>query len=123
MNLSHFEDQPNGVIIKDNRMYAHKLAQFYYTTYDIQHSEDVVNPQTSHCDVMLLGPQAERTSKETSPHPFLYACVLGIYHVNVIYTGPGMVKFDFLWVCWFNISLDAIYSVKQLSGRHLARLV
>jgi hypothetical protein len=71
---------------------------------------------------MLLGPQAEGASKETSPHPFLYARVLEIYHVNVVYTGPGMVsyepmKFDFLWVRWFNISLDAIYSVKRLSGQ------
>jgi hypothetical protein len=97
-------------------------------TYDIQHSEDVVNPQTSHCDVMLFGPQAEGTSKEISPHPFLYACVLGIYHVNVVCTGPSMIsyepiKFDFLWVHWFNINLDAIYSIKWLSGRHLTRLI
>lgn len=105
-------------------MYAHKLARFYYTTYDIRRSEDVINPRTSHCDVMLLGPQAEGMSEEetenkTSPHRFLYARVLGIYHVNVVYTGPGMVsyepmKFDFLWVRWFNVSLDATYSIKRL---------
>lgn len=72
---------------------------------------------------MLLGPQAEGMSEETenktSPHRFLYARVLGIYHVNVVYMGPGMVsyepmKFDFLWVRWFNVSLDATYSIKRL---------
>lgn len=109
-------------------MYAHKLARFYYTTYDVRRSEDVINPRTSHCDVMLLGPhwQAEgmsedsETENKTSPHQleFLYARVLGIYHVNVVYTGPGMVsyepmKFDFLWVRWFNVSLDATYSIKR----------
>lgn len=101
-------------------MYAHKLARFYYTTYDVRRSEDVINPRTSHCDVMLLGPQAEGMSEETPPHHrFLYARVLGIYHVNVVYTGPGMVsyepmKFNFLWVRWFNVSLDATYSIKRL---------
>jgi hypothetical protein len=39
-------------------------------------------------------------------HPFRYARVLGIYHVNVVYTGPDMLdyaarRFDFLWVRWF----------------------
>jgi hypothetical protein len=100
-------------------MYAHKLDRFYYTTYDVRCSEDVINPRTSHCDVMLLGPQAEGMSKETPPHRFLYARVLGIYHVNVVYTGPCMVsyelmKFDFLWVRWFNVNLDATYSIKRL---------
>jgi hypothetical protein len=127
-NPAYFEGQQNTVIIKDNRMYAHKLARFYYTTYDVRRSEDVVHPQTSQCDVMLLGPQAEGTSEETSKtslHPFLYARVLGIYHVNVVYTGPGMVnyepmKFDFLWVRWFNVSLDATYSIeRQTRQAHL----
>jgi hypothetical protein len=39
-------------------------------------------------------------------HPFWYAQVLGIYHVNVVYTGSDMLdytprQFDFLWVHWF----------------------
>ena len=41
-------------------------------------------------------------------HHFLYAWVLGAYHVNVIYTGPSMCDFkarhfDFLWVQWFEV--------------------
>ena len=40
-----------------------------------------------------------------STHPFWYARVLGVYHVNVVYTGPGMLdcespRIDFLWVRW-----------------------
>jgi len=86
-------------------MYSHKLARFYYTTYDIRCSEDIINPCTSHCYVMLLAPRAAEVA--TSFHPFLYACVLGISHVNVIYNGPGMIsyepmRFDFLWVRWFD---------------------
>jgi hypothetical protein len=39
-------------------------------------------------------------------HPFLYARVLGIFHTNVVYTGPGMLDYaprrlEFLWVRWF----------------------
>jgi hypothetical protein len=42
-------------------------------------------------------------------HPFLYARVLGIFHANIIYNGPGMMnyeamRFDFLWVRWFRPS-------------------
>lgn len=39
-------------------------------------------------------------------HPYLYARVLGIFHVNAIYTGgitpdSHPTRFDFLWVRWF----------------------
>ncbi|KAG2099570.1 uncharacterized protein F5147DRAFT_582627 [Suillus discolor] len=58
-------------------------------------------------------------------HPYLYARVLGIYHVNVTYIGPGMIDYhsrqiDFLWVRWYQYvdidegsshctSLDCVY--------------
>ncbi|KIM66060.1 hypothetical protein SCLCIDRAFT_111658 [Scleroderma citrinum Foug A] len=43
-----------------------------------------------------------------SAHPFLYARVLGIFHVDVIYTGPGSKDYvarclEFLWVHWFEV--------------------
>ena len=43
-----------------------------------------------------------------SVHPFLYACVLGIFHANVIYTGQGAKDYlprhvEFLWVHWFEV--------------------
>lgn len=92
-----------GILIKDNRLYLHKLARFYHTTYDVRRSEDIINPRTSHCDVMLL------SSGDDKPHPFVYARVLAIYHVNVIYNGPGMLnydsmRFDFMWVRWFQLT-------------------
>ena len=125
------ENAVNSVIIKDNQIYAHKQARFYYTTCDVRRSEDIINPRTSHKDIMLLAshPNEETqtgTSKssEQPPHQFLYACVLGIYHTNVVYTGPGMIsyepmRFDFLWVRWFNVSLDTTYSKKRLKRMHL----
>jgi hypothetical protein len=97
------------VFFKDERMYKHELIRINYTTYDVRRSQDVVNPNTSHRDIMLLAnfDDAEPDSESIpASHPFLYARVLGIYHVNVIYTGPGMIDYrprrlDFLWVRHF----------------------
>ncbi len=107
------------IIIKDNRIYNHKLAHFYHTTYDVRRSEDIINPQTPHCNVMLLSdpvPSNENSSTASSKHPFLYGRIIGIYHVNVIYTGPGTVgyepmRFDTLRIRWFQ--LDAVHSQEK----------
>jgi hypothetical protein len=94
----------NSIFFKGNRMYIHHLARFNYTTYDVRRSQDVINPGTSHRDIILL---ANNTGNNgDSNHPFLYARVLGIYHVNVIYTGEGSLDYaarrmEFLWVRWF----------------------
>ena len=57
---------------------------------------------------MLLADDAEGSIISLNLHHFLYARVLGAYHVNVIYTGPGMRDFEahhfeFLWVRWFEV--------------------
>jgi hypothetical protein len=83
-------------------MYQHHLLRINFTTYDVRRSQDVINPGTLRRDIMLL---AHNQDAEVD-HPFWYARVLGIYHVNVIYTGSDMqdytpLRFDFLWVRWF----------------------
>jgi hypothetical protein len=89
----------NSVFLKNDCIYHHKLIRFHFTTYDVWHGTDIVNPGTSHCNIMLLADDAEGSNL----HHFLYAWVLGRYHINVIYTGPGMCDFEarrfgFLWV-------------------------
>ena len=104
-------DPCRGVLFKNNCIYKHKLLRINYTTYDVRRAQDVVNPSTPHCDIMLLADQAanDRVSEEMAPpHQFLYARVLGIYHANIIYVGSGMVdytpqRFKFLWVRWFEV--------------------
>ena len=69
-------------------------------TYDVQCGTDIINAGTSHCNAMLL---ADNTDGSSTSHHFLYAHILGAYHTNVIYTGPGMRdnkprRFDSLWV-------------------------
>jgi hypothetical protein len=96
----------DSVLIKNDRMYLHHLGRFNFTTYDVRRAQDVINPDTSHCDIMLVANTGNTESDTCVDHPFLYARVLGIYHVNAIYTGEGMLDYntrrvDFLWVRWF----------------------
>ena len=101
----------NSVFIQNDRIYRHHLARFNYTTYDVRRDQDVINPGTSHRDIILLANRngGNGEAHRGSDHPFLYARVLGIYHANVVYTGEGMLDYkarrmEFLWVRWFEYS-------------------
>jgi len=89
--------QLNHVLFKGNRIYQHCLLRINYTTYDLQRDFDSINPRTDHRDIMLL------SNLDANAHPFSYARVLGIFHANTMYTGPGLRDFqsrciEFLWV-------------------------
>lgn len=93
-------------------MYRHNIMRINYTTYDVRRAQDTINPRTDHRDIILLAPWNE-TIEGVSTHQYLYARVLGIYHVNVIYGGqPGRPasyrprRMEFLWVRWFQTSFD-----------------
>ena len=75
-----------------------------YTTYDVRHDGDVINPRVS-SDIMVNSP-------ETGPEaqPYWYARVIGIFHAYVLTTHPDVPvggrmlrSMDFLWVCWFGM--------------------
>ena len=91
------------ILFKNDVIYKHQLVQFNYTTYDVRRGQDVINPNTSHHNVMVLA------QPDDSRGPFWYARVLGIYHANIFYTGPGMLDYrprrmEFLWVRWYSNS-------------------
>jgi len=97
--------QLNHVLFKGNRIYHHRLLRINYTSYDLQHDFDSINMCTDHRDIMLL------SNSGINAHPFCYVWVLGIFHVNIIYTGPGSKDFqsrriEFLWVRWFEVLQD-----------------
>jgi hypothetical protein len=99
---------PDTILFKHDRMYKHHLIRLHYTTYNVRRSQDVVNPSTAHHNVMVLVDEANDGRPSAQNHLFRYARVLGIYHVNVVYTGPGMVNYEpirmeFLWVRWYQI--------------------
>ena len=96
---------PNHVLLKGNRFYCHSLLQINYTTYDLRRETDTVNLHTDHHNVMLL---SQNNDNSTTSHPFCYARVLGVYHVNDIFTGPESKDYqskclEFLWVQWFEV--------------------
>lgn len=102
--------QLNHVLFNSNKIYRHRLLRINYTTYDIRREFDTINPHTDHRDIMLL------SELEGSGHPFSYARVLGIFHANIIYTGPGTMDYrsrriDFLWVRWFEVLQDRTMAI------------
>ena len=102
--LDFTPSQLTHVLFKGNKIYRHRLLRINYTTYDLQREFDSINPRTDHRDIMLL-------SNSDDHHPFCYAQVLGIFHANIIYTGPGSKDFqsrriEFLWVRWFEVIQD-----------------
>ena len=90
------DDERNSVIIPNGTIYSVQTMQLYYTTYDMRREYDTINPRT-HSDVMVL-------SGETTPsHPYWYARVLAIYHMETwLDNGDQPVKehLEFLWVRW-----------------------
>jgi len=86
----------------------------------MRHDQDIINPGTPHCNIMVLAqPDPCQSSDE---HPFLYGRVLGVFHVNVIYSGPRAVDcpsqhFDCLWVRWYDLEVKTSCNGTQKSTR------
>ncbi|KAG2139092.1 uncharacterized protein EDB93DRAFT_1253157 [Suillus bovinus] len=90
------DEDHNSVIIPNNMIYSVQTMQVNYTIYDLRRKYDTISPQT-HADVMVL-------SGETTPsHPYWYAHILGIYHVETwLNDGGSPVKqhLEVLFVRW-----------------------
>ena len=98
---------PDQLLFKHDWMYEHNILRINYTTYDVRRKQDTINPTTPHRDIMVLA-----ENDDASDHPYLYARVIGIFHVNVVYTGGPVVdyrprKLEFLWVRWFEHDTNA----------------
>ncbi|KAF6741225.1 hypothetical protein DFP72DRAFT_946054 [Ephemerocybe angulata] len=118
-----------SVIIPNNRLYHHKIMRANYTTYDVRRSEDIIHVDTAHSNVMLLNAAYnEHSSSMDDKHPYLYAKVLGVFHINASLAGllpdgtrqwtPA--RIEFLWVRWYEIiSAPAPYMLDRLRLRPL----
>lgn len=108
----HFTDEERShLTIAKGRMYRHKILRVNYTTYDMRRDQDTISPRTRP-DIMVLNPGEDDIS-ERRAHPYWYARVCGIFHVNVEYTGPAFVskkqrRMEFLWVRWYGRDLGAL---------------
>ena len=74
--------QRNALAIINNRIYRHKVLRIDYMTYDLRQAQDLLNPRT-HSDVMVLSHEDTE-----NPHPYWYARIIGIFHVDVRYHSP-----------------------------------
>lgn len=100
--VKYTSEDRNTVWIIGDRIYSGKVLRVNYTSYDVRRDQDSMNPRT-HCDVMVL-------STETGPnaHRYWYARVLGVFHANVMHSGPEarnrtIQHMEFLWVRWFGM--------------------
>lgn len=86
-------------------MYAHKVLRVNYTTYDMRREQDSINPE-SHPDIMMVAPEGES-------HPYLYARVIGIFHINAcritesVNSVASPKRIPFLWIRWLDIDSTA----------------
>jgi hypothetical protein len=85
----------------------------------MRREQDTINLR-NRPDVMLLSHEDEGDSY----HPYWYACVLGIFHVNVKHSGPNsrtphVQKLELLLVRWFGRDLG---HVAGWSARRLHRV-
>ncbi|RDB18275.1 hypothetical protein Hypma_000641 [Hypsizygus marmoreus] len=98
--LEFTPEERGKVFIVGNRFYRHKVLRVNYTTYDVRRGQDSMNPRTQ-ADIMVL-PRDENAS-----HPFEYARIVGIFHVDVILNTSGAnrtpVSIEVLLVRWFHV--------------------
>jgi hypothetical protein len=97
-----FSDEARSrLVFKHNRIHEHPAVRLNFTTYDVRRDQDYVNWKTSHRDVMVQAAENERISQA---HPFWYARVVRVFHVDFIRTEefiPRPERMDILWVRWF----------------------
>jgi hypothetical protein len=83
-------------------MYSHATLRVDYTSYDIRRARDTLNPKFKHHFIMV------RSGDNFPDHPFWYAKVLGIFHLNVHWHTDSSTsatrRVDFLWVRWMQIA-------------------
>jgi len=89
------------------------------TAYDMWREQDTINPVPTP-DIMLLSHEDEGDSY----HPYWYARVLGISHVNIEHSRrssrtPHVQKFERLFVWWFGgdiMRLEGVHAAYIASG-------
>ncbi|KAI0695116.1 hypothetical protein C8T65DRAFT_584576, partial [Cerioporus squamosus] len=97
-----FQDRARLVIHKE-QLYWHDVLRLNWTSYDLRRSQDSVNPK-NHGDIMLLADNSRSDGDDA--HPYIYARVVHIFHINVRLYGSPMHEFermDVLFVRWFRL--------------------
>lgn len=100
------------ILIRNNQLYRHKTCRFNFTTYDVRRSQDSINPSTPHHDIIV---KARDDPSNKGYHPFWYARVIGIFHVQARYNrrDSDWQPVQFLWVHWFGRSESTNVRISQ----------
>ncbi|KAK7442740.1 hypothetical protein VKT23_015987 [Stygiomarasmius scandens] len=97
------QEERRRVTFINGLIYKHQQVRVNYNTYDMQRVHDCINPRT-HPDIITLNSSWD--SSEADSHPYLYARVIGVFHADYRYSGPGVSgrevhEIAFLWVRWY----------------------
>ncbi|EGN93516.1 hypothetical protein SERLA73DRAFT_63787, partial [Serpula lacrymans var. lacrymans S7.3] len=99
----HFNEADSCTIkILENKLYPSSILHVNYTAYDVRRGQDIINSRMGG-NVMVLS-----CSTASRSHPFWYAHVLGIFHLQLLHTGLlstnlSVQQIQVLWVHWFEI--------------------
>jgi hypothetical protein len=101
------------VTIIGEHLYRHHILRINYTTYDVQRSQDSINPCT-HPDIMVLSCDNEM---DEDAHPYWYGRVIGVYHIEVRHTGPlskqsSIQHLEVLHIHWFEVDCSYLAGFK-----------
>ncbi|KAI0691872.1 hypothetical protein C8T65DRAFT_745363, partial [Cerioporus squamosus] len=81
--------QQSRLLIWKEAIFWHEVLHLNYTTYDLRCSQDSVNPK-NHGDIMLLADNSDTPGA----HPFVYARIIRIFHINVRLDDSPMQDFE-----------------------------
>jgi len=107
------QERLNINICKD-RLYWHTIFRVNYTSYDLRRAQDTINLKT-HSDIMMVNTDwsdLQDSTSSNSTHPYRYAWVIGIFHVNVTHRADGhsrwsdQQRLEVLWVRWFELDTE-----------------
>ncbi|KAG8937783.1 hypothetical protein FRC03_007857 [Tulasnella sp. 419] len=95
----------------DVLLMARRHARFTcnYTTYDVRREQDVINPNSPSRSFVMVKAAAGK-------HPFWYARVLGIFHLDIVHKGLGTCeakRIEVLWIRWMGEDPDYVGNDKK----------
>ncbi|KEP45340.1 hypothetical protein V565_285640 [Rhizoctonia solani 123E] len=104
------DDERRRVSIPSGVIFQHATLGIRYTTYDIRRGQDTINPRSNHHFVMV-------NADHDSDHPYWYAKVIGIFHINAVCQGRDNsqpFRCEFLWVRWFDLQVPGGWNMCRL---------
>jgi hypothetical protein len=123
--------------IDKSQLYPHNSIRINYTAYDMRRGQDSLKSflnilpggviQNDHSERAYIMLPADEDQKRKGGHPFWYAQVLGIFHVNACDRSTSadaskleLTRFDILWIRWLGYHPDAPNSVADVSSPRAA---